>query len=111
MVDERERRLVQNEALYREVNERIRAHAREQLPGEAEHLYEFICECSNIDCNLLLGLPLGDYERVRADARRFIVAPGHHLPDIERVVEQRAGYSVVEKEGEAGEVAERLDER
>jgi hypothetical protein len=110
-VDDRQRRLAQNEALYREVNERISAQAREQLAGDEDHLYEFICECSNIDCNLLLGLPLAEYERVRANAQRFIVAPGHHLPDIERLIDEHSGYAVVEKEGEAGDLAERLDPR
>jgi hypothetical protein len=110
-VDEREQRLARNEALYREVNERISEQARSQVAAAASDRYEFICECSNIDCNLLLGFTLAEYEAVRAHPRRFVVAPGHHLPEIEQVVVESAEYWVVEKKGEAGEYAEHLDPR
>jgi len=39
-----------------------------------------------------------------------MVKPGHELPEFERVVEQES-YYVVQKIGDAGEVAERLDPR
>jgi coenzyme F420-reducing hydrogenase alpha subunit len=42
---------------------------------------------------------LEQYEDVRADATRFIVAEGHEQPDIERVVEQNADHTVVQKFG------------
>jgi hypothetical protein len=110
-MDERERRLAQNEALYREVNERIREQARSQLEPDERHPYEFLCECSNIDCNLLLEFTLAEYEAVRANPRRFVVAPGHHLPEIERVAVRGDAYWVVEKGDEAGEYVEQLDPR
>jgi hypothetical protein len=37
------------------------------------------------------------YERVRAHATRFILVPGHEENALERVVERRAGYTIVEK--------------
>jgi hypothetical protein len=37
--------------------------------------------------------------------------PGHLRPEEERVVEERAGYMVVEKVGRAGERAAELDPR
>jgi len=95
----REERLAANEALFRTVNEHIRDAAVEH--GEDAHEYEFLCECSNADCDLRLRLAVETYEAVRTEPTRFIVAPGHHLPDIEHVVEERAGYTVIEKEGEA----------
>ena len=51
-VDERERRLAKNEALFRELNERIEQVAIGQ--AEDAHVFEFLCECSNIDCTLRL---------------------------------------------------------
>ena len=44
---------------------------------------------------------------------QVIVAPAemHVVPEVERVVEQRERYWVVEKQGEAAEVAEELDIR
>lgn len=100
-------RLTANEDTFREVNEGI---ARGQWPGENKPV-SFRCECARLGCNLLIEVTLPEYERVRGHARRFIVAPGHELPEVEEVVERRSGYVVVEKGGEAGELAERLDPR
>ena len=59
-VDERERRLAQNEALFREVNERVETLA-DQLGPDVP--YEFLCECANADCTFRISLPLSVYER------------------------------------------------
>jgi hypothetical protein len=101
-------RIGQNESVFREINERIELG---QWPGEPDAPVAFRCECASLGCNLLIEVRLRDYERVRADPRRFIVASGHELPGVETVVEQAAGYVVVEKVGRAGEVAEQSDPR
>jgi hypothetical protein len=75
------------------------------------HVFEFLCECSNIDCTLRLPLTLAAYERVRVDPTQFVVAPGHDLPEIEDVVHRADGYQVVRKHGEAAELAEDRDPR
>jgi hypothetical protein len=98
-VDSRERRLAENETLFRDINEQIRLTAA--VYGRDEHVYHWLCECSNRNCTLRLRMPLAEYEQVREDEARFLVAPGHELPEIERVVEARPGYSLVEKLGEA----------
>lgn len=103
-----ERRLARNEALFREVNEGIeRGHA---LRG-ADELVAFVCECSVLGCNLLVELTLPEYEAVRADPHQFLLAPGHDDPAVERPVLQRPGYVVVEKFGEAGQIAASMDSR
>jgi hypothetical protein len=105
-MDAREERLARNETLFRSVNENIEQSA---ASGQIDdHVFEFFCECSNLDCTLLLPMTLPEYEQVRADPRQFVVAPGHELPEIESVVAQKSGYQVVLKVGEAAEfVAER----
>ena len=102
-------RLARNEALFREINERI--HEAALAHGMDGHVYEFLCECSDSDCLEQVGLTLAEYERVRRHSRRFVVAPGHHDPAVETVVLTDAGHEVVEKHGDAGEVAESLDPR
>lgn len=74
-MDARELRLAKNESLFRSVNERIEEAAASS--GIDDHLFEFFCECSNTDCNLLVPMTLSEYEQVRADPTQFIVAPGH----------------------------------
>jgi len=110
-VDPREKRLAQNEALYREVNERVAEVAESQLLDSDEQLYQYFCECSNADCTLRVWLSLGEYEGVRRDPRRFFVAVGHELPETEVVVERNERFWITEKRGEAGEYVEELDPR
>lgn len=101
----REERLAANEALFREVNERIKALGDR---FQAQTL-DVICECVKNDCTLTVRLDNEDYERVRSSGKRFVVVPGHEDLDVEVVVERRKGHRVVEKIGAGAEVAERLD--
>lgn len=48
---------------------------------------------------------------MRADPRRFVVLRGHETSDVERVVEVRGGYSVVEKSPEVSAIVRRSDPR
>jgi hypothetical protein len=109
-VDARNERLARNEALFRDVNERVRAVA-EQHGGGEPHVYQFFCECSNVDCTFQLDVTLAEYESVRARSTAFIVAPDHWLPEVETVAEKTERWWVVEKHGEAAALAEELDPR
>jgi hypothetical protein len=42
-------------------------------------------------------LSISSYEAVRSAFDRFLVLPGHELPEIEEVLEQHDGYLVVAK--------------
>ncbi len=108
-MNDRERRLAENEALFREVNEQVEAIASRQ--GDEEHVYEFYCECANADCTMLVAVTLAGYEDVRASGRRFLITPNHALPEVEDVVERHEGWWVIEKRGESGAYAEKLDPR
>jgi hypothetical protein len=103
MSEKLERRLATNEDVYREVNEGI---VRGQWPGETHSRVGFRCECAHLGCNMLVELTVGDYERVRANPRRFLMVPGHQIPAVERVVLDAGEYIVVEKAGDAGREAQ-----
>lgn len=105
----REERLAQNEVFFRSVNERIRETADGH--GSDPHEYEFLCECSEPTCVQRVRLTLDEYEAVRAEATRFVLAEGHDDATIETVVETGSDHVVVEKGGAAGEVARELDPR
>jgi hypothetical protein len=108
--EERARRVGLNEAIFRQVNEQIRGLNRDF--GADDGAMTVICECGDADCTEQLAMQVSDYERVRSDARRYVIAKGHEIPDVERVVEQAAGYDVVQKqEGAASELARELDPR
>jgi hypothetical protein len=108
-MDARERRMAQNETLFREVNERV--HAVAGRLGSDEHVYEYLCECSNADCTFRLPLTQETYERVRSDPAQFVILPEHAVPEIEVVVEAAEDYWIVRKVGEAAEFVEHMDPR
>lgn len=108
-MDERARRMGINEALFRAVNEQIEA-LNQRLSGSGP--MEVICECADADCVERLRVELSEYERVRKDAHRFIVAPGHIVPEYESVIEEHEGYHVIEKiYAEPEQIAEATDPR
>ena len=103
----RPERAARNEALFREVNERIRdVSAR----FEVSH-GEFVCECSDGGCTQTLTMTLDEYEAVRSRGDRFAVVAGHEDLAIERVVERKDRFTVVEKIGESAAIAERENPR
>jgi hypothetical protein len=95
-VKRRLERRARNEALLREVNERIDDVRRFAEPvREADEFIEFHCECG--DCTETLLLTASEYETVRAQDDRFAVRPGHETLELERVVERSDRYVVVDK--------------
>ena len=90
----REKRVIQNEALFREVNTRI-AELEDRISSGGE-LLPLVCECANTGCTTLIEVDPGTFRAVRENARLFLVAPGHEREE-EAVVGRGAGYFIVEK--------------
>lgn len=105
-MDEQARRAAANESAFRTINEQIEA-----LGERLDVPVALVCECARIDCIERLQVPPREYERARAQPRRFVVAPGHEQPQFERVIEQGRGWLLVEKTGEAGDAAAAEDDR
>ena len=93
----RPERLAKNEAVFRDVNERVKTIGERLEDSSAQGLWDFLCECSNPECLERLKLTLPEYERVRSSPLRFAVAPGHEVSDVERVVEASDRFVVIEK--------------
>lgn len=90
-----EARMARTESAFREVNEAIAKTAERFESTEAD----FVCECADPHCAHRITAELDDYEDVRAEPTHFLIAPGHDVPRIERVVARNDGYHVVEKFG------------
>lgn len=97
-------RVARGQAILRELNERIGAE-----PEDAPVFFR--CECGELGCNRLIRLRRDEYEAVRVEPRRFIIAPGHLVAELEREVEHHAEYAVVETHPHTSEFAERTDPR
>jgi hypothetical protein len=107
-MDERERRVGQNEALYRAVNEQI----KEVSTDFGMQTMSIVCECGDDSCAELIGVDVGTYERVRADSMQFILVPGHEIEDVEDVVERNDRFEIVSKRsGGAAQLAAETDPR
>ena len=102
-------RAAKNEVVLRDLNERLEAHHK----WEGKRFSEWVCECADETCGKPVELSIAEYEKVRADPTRFVVAPGdeHVNRGIERVVRREARYWVVEKFGVGAEISENLDPR
>ena len=102
-------RIAETEALFRDVNERI----ADMAEGFVADAVEFYCECADPTCLERLQVPVRDYERVRTrGGTSFLLAPGHERPSVERVVERRDRFSIVEKvERTIAEAVRQLDPR
>jgi hypothetical protein len=106
--EDSESRVARNESIAREINEAIE-HGRG--PADVRAPVAFRCECGAFGCNKLIEVTMGEYERVRAHPRQFLVANGHEQPEFETVIYADDTYSVVEKQDEAGREAEARDPR
>ena len=106
----REEQIGLNEAVFREVNERIEDIA-ETFDLKSEPL-DLVCECGDAACVQRITMTHAEYEELRSDPRHFAVHPGHETPDVERVLDKRKGYDIVEKhQGVPEQVAEQTDPR
>jgi hypothetical protein len=97
-------RFARNEAIFREVNERV----AEVMDSEAR-MTNFLCECGNIDCVEEVPLTDAEYVKVRSNATTFAIAPGHALEDVETVIEGTDRYQIVEKHPREAAIAEATD--
>jgi hypothetical protein len=88
-----QRRMARTEAAFREVNEAIAETAARFEAEEAD----FVCECADPRCAHRVTAELEDYEEVRSEPTHFLLAPGHHKPEVEQVVERTGEFDVVEK--------------
>jgi hypothetical protein len=107
--DRRDTSIAENESSFRDINDELESGIR-VLPSDGERV-SFVCECGRTDCKDPVPLTLAEYELVRADGRHFVVVPGHEIEAVERVIDRRDGYYVVEKVGDSAAVAEELDPR
>ena len=105
-MDEREERIAKNETLLRETNREM--ERADQAEGATlGEVIDVLCECGRRGCRGVIAMTVVDYDGVHSQADRFVVLRGHENTEIENVVEERPDYLVVDKFGEAEDIAER----
>jgi hypothetical protein len=97
-LDERLARQARNEALFREVNERIAELDEAAQAWSLEGTVLLFCECgAEGGCGERITVPARVYETVRQQDDRFLVRPGHETPELETAVEWTDEYVIVDK--------------
>ena len=106
-MSEREKRAAANEALFREMNERV--EERVGASGDDTSTFTIICECADLDCSEHVTLTPAEYEAAHADPAQFTIVPGHAAVEVEEIVTRNDRFEVVRKRGLAGDIAEELN--
>jgi hypothetical protein len=91
-VDRRLERQSRNEAIFREVNERVA-----DVMDSETRMTNFLCECGNPDCVEEIPLTDAEYDEVRSQDDRFAVVPGHETATLESVVSRTERFVIVDK--------------
>lgn len=92
-----ERRMIENEVIFRRVNESVKDFIKADDDFSSQAARPFYCECSRPDCVKRIKLSPRQYEQVHANKRLFITRLGHEFPEIEKVVSKKEDFQVVEK--------------
>jgi transcription initiation factor TFIID subunit TAF12 len=101
-----ERRLAENEVIFRKLNEKLKAAVKEtnKLAKEdnqpeflISELLSFHCECADENCSDTIDLEAGEYERIHESRDKFIIVPGHEVLAIEKVIAKQPDFYVVKK--------------
>ncbi len=104
---ETQKRLALNEAMFREINERL--ESRLPTTDQGREVLTVLCECASVDCTERIELTTDEYTHVRSDPHQFVIVPGHECVNVERIVLHQDRYDIVRKTGVAGDFAAMLD--
>ena len=96
-------RRVENQKLFRDVNERI-AELSATL-DEPDLPQAFFCECGRVGCRLMVEVPLGIYATVRGGDDLFVVLRGHEDPKREQTIADHGEFLIVRSLGSGTSLA------
>ncbi len=116
-----ERRQIENEMIFRRMNEKVgddlgaldAMHIEDgnpQLIRDEDTLLMFKCECSDEECDERISLKLSDYQEIHVNRDTFIVKLKHQVDPIEKVVKAASEYNVVMKNNSTPEPGKELNE-
>jgi hypothetical protein len=99
------------QSMFRDVNESVKRI--NEAFSVVVPLGDWICECAQQQCSVRISLTTDEYESIRSVPNRFAIAADktHFFPEIEDVVEENERFWIVEKTGQAAELAAAVDPR
>ena len=111
--------MAENEVVFREYNERIKKgfdelkqiakeEGQEAFVHEKDMPLHFYCECSDENCRQRLIIKPSRYNEIHQHRNQFVIAYGHDVQAVERIIDGEADYCVVEKFRDPPETATKL---
>lgn len=115
-----ERRMIENEMIFRRANELVGdkldeidanhiADGNPHLVRSDDILLRFKCECSDENCEARIPVQLSVYRKVHQNRNAFIVKLKHQVSAIEKVILTADNYCVVEKNNSTPEPGDTLN--
>ena len=95
-MNERKRRIGENEAIFRSVNEQV--DALNATLSTMTDTMAIVCECGTRSCTVQFRIRPEEYANVRRDSTLFLIRPGHDHPETEQVVVKADDYWIVRKD-------------
>lgn len=94
-----ERRQTENEAMFRQANEKVQKKLKKMLPEDEYASLElyFYCECADETCAERIVMTPERYQVLHKKRDYFIIRPGHQRSQIERLVNKLSDYYTVQK--------------
>ena len=116
-----ERRQIENEMIFRRVNEKVgddlgaldAQHIEEghlDLIRDVDLNLDFKCECSDEDCDRRIPMLLTEYQDIHTNRDTFIVLPNHQVESIETILKKTPGYTIVKKNNSTAEPTNTLND-
>lgn len=116
-----ERRQIENEMIFRRLNEKIGYDLDDldtmHVEDNNRHLVRvndielhFRCECSDEDCDTRIPIKLSVYQKIHKNRDAFVIKPKHQVDAIEKVILTEDTYSVVEKNNTISEPGDKLND-
>lgn len=102
------RRMAENEVVFREYNEKVqkgfddlakiaKEEGHAELAVQDDKPLHFFCECSDENCHKRILLKPSAYNEMHANRKRFVIIRGHETDSIEKVVQKKSTFNLVEK--------------
>lgn len=114
-----DRRLAENEVVFREYNEKIQRSmdelnqiakdsGQDEFVDTDDDTLHFYCECSDENCTKRVTLSSSTYDSIHKERDCFVIVCGHEVPKIEDVIVRKPDYCVVRKKVTPPEYVEKL---
>lgn len=120
-ISKAERRQIENEMIFRRMNEKVgddleaidAMHIEDNnvhLIRDEDLLLQFRCECSDENCDDRVPLRLSKYKEIHTNRDTFIVKTDHQVDPIEKVITKTNEYNVVKKNNSTPEPSDLLND-